>query len=123
VDLRGFLMLICGLLVISCNRSALPLPRTGPNGGKNPTIVPYPPPAARAEIIPVKPGNHVVWVDGSWNWDRRRWVWQKGRWEIPPKGSYYALPKIVEMPDGTIGWLVGGWQKPGGEPEVKNKAD
>ena len=123
MDLRGLVIPICGLLLMACNRSALPLPPTGPNGGKNPIIVPYPPPPARAEIIPQKAGERVVWIDGSWSWDRRRWIWQKGRWEVPPKGSYYATSKTVEMPDGTIGWLPGGWQKPGGEPEQKNKGD
>lgn len=110
MDIRGLLILPFGLWVMACNKSALPLPISGPNEGTTLIVVPYPPPAARAEIIPPKPGNRVVWIDGSWTWDRRHWVWQRGRWEVPPKGAHYATAKIVPMPDGSLGWIVGGWQ-------------
>lgn len=122
MGIRGFVILFCGMFVMACNRSALPLPEARPNEGNSPTIVPYPPPAARAEIIPIKPGERVVWIDGSWNWDRRRWVWQKGRWEVPPTGAYYRLSKILRLPDGTIGWIPGGW-KTKNEQEDAQKAE
>jgi hypothetical protein len=105
------------MFVMACNRSALPLPKTTPNKGTSPTTVPYPPPPARAEIIPQKAGERVVWVDGSWNWDQRRWVWQKGRWEVPPKGAHYRLSKIMRLPDGSLGWLPGGWQTSNDQPD------
>jgi len=110
VDIRGLLILAGSLLVFGCNKSVLPLPPMGPNESTTPIVVPYPPPAARAEIIPPKPGERVVWIDGTWIWDRRRWVWQRGRWEVPPTGAHYALSKIVEMPDGSLNWYPGGWQ-------------
>jgi hypothetical protein len=110
VDIRGLLILCGGLLVMGCKKSALPLPRLGPNEHTAPIVVPYPPPPARPEIITPMPGERVVWIDGSWTWDRRRWIWQRGRWEAPPTGAHYALSKIVHFPDGTLGWIPGGWQ-------------
>ena len=110
MDIRGLVMVCGGLWVAGCNKSALPLPRMGPNEGATPVVVPYPPPPARAEIIPARPGDLVVWIDGSWVWDRRRWVWQRGRWEAPPTGAHYALSKIEQMPNGTLRWFPAGWQ-------------
>lgn len=124
MDIRGLVIALCGIFVMACDKSALPLPRTGPNTNKGMTVVPYPPPAARAEIIPPKPGSRVVWVDGTWNWDRRRWIWQRGRWEAPPTGAYYASAKITRLPDGTIGWTPGGWVLSNGEMASQvNRAD
>lgn len=113
MDIRGFLIFCWGLFVLGCNRSALPLPAMGPNQNSSYTTIPFPPPAPKAEVIPPKPGNRVVWIDGSWTWDRRRWVWQKGKWAVPPTGAHYALAKIVQLPDGSLGWVPGGWQTPG----------
>jgi hypothetical protein len=123
VDIRGFLIVFVCLFVGACSKSVLPLPPSGPNEGTSPVVVPYPPPAARPEIIPAKPGNQVVWVDGVWLWDRRRWVWQMGKWEVPPKGAYYATAKIVPLADGTLGWVAGGWQVPSAQavkPSLSN---
>lgn len=109
MDIRG-LLIVFGLFFSACKQSALPLPRMGPNENQNLISIPYPPPAPRPEMIPTRPGNSVVWIDGSWNWDRRRWVWQKGRWEVPPTGAHYAHAKIVHNPDGSLQWAAGGWQ-------------
>jgi hypothetical protein len=110
VDIRGLLILTSGLLLSACTKSALPLPPTGPNEGTVPIIIPHPPPPVRAEMIPARPGEQVVWIDGVWTWDRRRWVWQGGRWEVPPTGAFYTQPKIVHLPDGSLGYFPGGWQ-------------
>lgn len=116
MDIRGLLILCGGLFVVGCdNKSVLPMPPTGPNESTTPVIVPYPPPAARAEIIPPKPGARVVWIDGTWLWDRRRWIWQKGRWEAPPTGAYYAQSKVVQQADGTLAWYPAGWQTRNGQ--------
>lgn len=123
VKIRGLLYLSVGLFVMACNKSALPLPKTGPNEGTTPVIVPYPPPAARPEIITTKPGDRVVWIDGMWTWDRRRWVWQRGNWEVPPKGAHYATSKVVPMPDGSLGWFAGGWQMPNGQSVTPTRSD
>ncbi|MBK9261353.1 MAG: hypothetical protein IPM54_16310 [Polyangiaceae bacterium] len=105
--------MLSGSLVLSaCNKSALPLPKMGANESTTSITVPYPPPPARPEIVPPKAGDRVVWIDGAWIWDRRRWVWQRGRWEVPPTGAHYAHAKIVQLPDGTLGWVPGGWQMP-----------
>jgi len=122
VDIRGFLIVTGGLFVVACSKSALPLPRTGPNEG-TPIVVPYPPPTARAEIILPKPGDRVVWIDGEWTWDRRRWIWQRGRWEVPPTGAHYATSKIVPMPNGSLGWVAGGWQTPNAQSVAARRRD
>lgn len=121
MDIRGILISSFALAAMGCNQSALPLPKMGPNENTAYTIIPFPPPAAKAEIIPTKPGNRVVWVDGSWTWDRRRWVWQKGKWEVPPSGkAHYALAKVLHLPDGSLGWVPGGWQTPGERAKQTN---
>jgi hypothetical protein len=41
---------------------------------------PYPPPAARVEIVPA-PRRGYVWIPGAWRWDSNRYHWSDGRWE------------------------------------------
>lgn|GEM_PF-4570692 len=112
MDIRGLLISSGCLWLGACNESALPLPKAGPNQTQSAIVVPYPPPPARPEIVPAKTGDRVVWIDGAWSWDRRRWVWQRGRWEVPPTGAHHALPKLEQLPDGSLGWYPGGWQWP-----------
>jgi hypothetical protein len=89
----------------------VPVAPTGPHKGDEPVFVPYPPPAAKPEILPPVEGDaeKAVWVDGEWEWKGTRWMWQSGRWETPYPGSYYAEPEIVRLPDGRIAWYHGTW--------------
>jgi hypothetical protein len=91
--------------------SGAPVPPTGPHTKDRPVFVPFPPPAARPEIIPPVnvPGEGAVWVDGEWEWRGSRWVWQEGRWEVPYNGAYYATPTVVRLPDGRLAWYRGMW--------------
>jgi len=109
-DVRRLIAL--SLLVLAgCGASKLPLPEIGPHVREAPVVVPYPPPAARVEIVPEKPGKRAVWIDGEWLWERRRWVWKAGRWELPPEDSYWAPPVTIRQADGTLAYFAGGWKK------------
>lgn len=92
-------------------QDALPVPVTKEHKGGALVPVPYPPPPARAEVIPEKPTGMTdpVWIDGDWQWKGRRWVWQPGQWVVPDPALAYALPKTLRLSDGTLGWYPGKW--------------
>jgi hypothetical protein len=54
------------------------------------------PPAARVEVIGVRPGPGYVWVAGYWGWSGADYYWVPGRWVIPPQRVYTA-------------WVPGRW--------------
>lgn len=115
------LILVALLGLAGCGGSPIPLPEIGPHVREAPVLVPYPPPAARVEIVPTRPGKQEVWIDGEWTWERRRWVWRRGRWEVPPPNSYWAPPVTMRQSDGSLGFFGGGWRTKGsglpiGEP-------
>ena len=72
--------------------------------------VPYPPPAAAAEVVPAQPASDAVWVDGQWAWRDRYYVWQRGGWVRPPQGAYYATWAKYYAADGTLYFAGGGWR-------------
>jgi len=109
VDFFRVLILSVALALFGCARS-LPLPEIGPHVGEAPVVVPYPAPPARVEVVPERPGEKEVWVDGQWIWSVRRWVWQRGGWQVPPPNSYYAPPVTLRQPDGTLAHFQGGWR-------------
>ncbi len=78
-------------VAIACG-SSLPTPETKahPPTTTRYVEVPYPPPAARAEIIPAKPREGAVWVDGEWSWQGKQWVWESGGWLMAPAKAYLA---------------------------------
>jgi hypothetical protein len=105
----GSLFALAIALATGCG-SGLPTPVTGPHTGDEAKEVPYPPPAARPEIIlKNEAGEGAVWVDGEWQWRGNRWVWRSGRWERPYPGSYYARPTGRRRPDGKLVWYEGTW--------------
>ena len=88
---------------------ALPTPPSGEHVGETPVLVPFPPPPARADIVPDMPKamKKPVWVDGQWMWHATRWVWEPGQWvDLPPK-QIYARPTIVRLSDGKLHWFAG----------------
>ncbi|MEJ7730838.1 MAG: hypothetical protein WKG00_16670 [Polyangiaceae bacterium] len=106
------LALLALALVAGCGAERLPVPPSGPHAGDGTlVVVPFPPPAARAEIIsaPPKEMTSPVWVDGEWQWKGRRWVWQRGQWENLQPGAYYAPSTVITLADGSIGWYGGRW--------------
>jgi hypothetical protein len=73
--------------------------------------VPYPPPAAVAEVIPPKPRDGAVWMDGQWAWRGRYYVWQRGGWILPPPdGAYLAPWTRYYDKDGALFFADGVWR-------------
>lgn len=107
-----FAFACCVAAALSACAAKLPVPPPGPHTGDTPILVPYPPPAARVEIVmPGPPG--AVWVDGQWEWQARRWVWKPGEWVKRVPTSTYAPPATVRLADGTLAWFEGRWHMPG----------
>ena len=71
--------------------------------------VDYPPPPARVEVLPPRPGN-AVWINGEWAWTGRRWSWKPGVWVIPPQGAAYARQVVVRRGDGKLFLAAGTWR-------------
>jgi len=88
---------------------ALPTPPTGPHLHEDPVQVPYPPPAARVDLIQLPPVEmkHAVWIDGQWMWRGRRWVWEPGQWVDLGPNQYYARPTVSWLSDGRLVWFAG----------------
>jgi YXWGXW repeat-containing protein len=77
--------------------------------------VPYPPPAARAEIVPPKPRDGAVWVDGEWSWEGKQWTWQSGGWVMPPARAYFAPWIAFRRSDGKLVFAPGTWHRDDGQ--------
>jgi hypothetical protein len=96
--------------VCSCGSSLpTPLTRPRPDQGPAPFEVPYPPPAARVEIIPPQPEGGAVWVDGEWSWQGKRWVWESGGWMAQPNHTYFSPWRTHREPSGKLFFSPGAW--------------
>jgi hypothetical protein len=69
-----------------------------------------PPPPARVEIIPARPREDAVWLDGEWIWRRSRWAWLSGRWVVPPAGAAFSVWSFVRGVDGRLWYAPGEWR-------------
>jgi hypothetical protein len=72
--------------------------------------VPYPPPAARTEVIPVRPHSGDVWVDGQWNWEGEKWRWQTGGWVTPPARATFQPWMVTRRRDGQVVFAPATWR-------------
>jgi hypothetical protein len=81
--------------------------------------VPYPPPAARVEIIPRKPRDGAVWLDGEWQWEGKVWAWEPGGWVLPPTGAYLAPWVTYRQENGKLLFAPGSWHAEDGSPLPK----
>lgn len=77
-------------------------------------VVPYPPPAARVEVIPPQEDARKVWVDGQWEWDRGRFRWTEGKWVLPPPDAYFTPWSTRRRADGTLIFQSAAWRGPSG---------
>jgi hypothetical protein len=72
------------------------------------------------EIVPARPAELAVWVDGEWIWRRGRWAWLTGRWVTPPAGARFSAWVFVRGADGRLWSAPGMWHDASGAPiEVK----
>lgn len=63
-------------------------------------IVKEAPPAAVREVRPRAPGRDLVWVDGCWRHDGRRYVWSPGRYETARPRQVYVNPRWEKVREG-----------------------
>jgi len=107
-------------VAIACG-SSLPTPETKahPPTTTRYVEVPYPPPAARAEIIPAKPREGAVWVDGEWSWQGKQWVWESGGWLMAPAKAYLAPWIAFRQANGKLVFAPGTWHRDDGQPLAK----
>ncbi len=78
--------------------------------------MPYPPPAAFAEVVPPKPNGDALWIDGHWAWRGGQFVWERGGWVAPPAGSRFAHWRIRYAQDGTLLFAEETWYDPNLKP-------
>ena len=87
---------VSGALVawaIGCGGS-LPRPPTSPHTPEEYSLIPFPPPAIRADLVPAEARPGAYWIDGEWNWNGIRWAWRSGAYVIPPAGATFARWEI-----------------------------
>jgi hypothetical protein len=107
-DLRARLSVVCLLVGTACSASLpTPLPARQPRSAYRP--VPYPPPAAFAEVVPRTPAPEALWVDGHWAWRGGKFVWQRGGWVIAPEGARFAHWRLLYSRDGTLQFAEDTW--------------
>ncbi len=109
-------IVVMGLSLSHACGSSIPAPTTRRHPtGTNYIEIPYPPPAARVEIIPPKPQEGgAVWIDGEWTWQGKSWVWEPGGWVAPPPGSYFASWEMLRLDNGKLLFAPGSWHAPDG---------
>jgi len=103
------------LICVDCGGSRLPPPPYVRQSTAALFEVPYEPPPARTERVPLQPGEDAVWIDGEWTWDGRRWSWKQGRWVVPPRGARFAAWTTVRRVDGALLFAPGVWQDAKGQ--------
>lgn len=114
--------LVALALALAACGSSLPSPVLGthPAGCAAFVEVPYPPPPAKVEMVPEKPREGAIWVDGEWVWRGRRWDWETGGWVMPPAG-HYAPWVLVRRDDGSLYHARGRWFDGEGKPLARPK--
>lgn len=109
--LRATSWIAPALLSLACGSPSLPGPKLAPHSSKDLLPVDYPPPPARAEIVPPQPDGEVVWVDGEWAFRGKKWRWRRGRWvELSASRDLRFAPwTSVRSDDGQLYVAEGRW--------------
>jgi hypothetical protein len=97
-------------VALTCGGRTVPHPRFVQQPTSALVEVPYPPPPARVELVPDRPYDDAVWVDGEWTWQGRRWAWRPGRWVVVPPGVFFSPWTTVRAADGTLYIAEGAWR-------------
>ena len=69
-----------------------------------------PPPPARREMVPVRPGPRYVWVPGYYRAEGNRYVWRSGAWVIPPGRQHRWVPGHWRNSRRGYYWVEGHWR-------------
>lgn len=110
VTASGALIAAAWSVVAACSGPQVPEPELAKPPLAAYVEVPYPPPAALAEIIPPAPRDDAVWIDGQWFWRGNYWVWDKGGWVIPPREARFAPWSTIYRTDGTLLFAEASWR-------------
>lgn len=102
-------VLALGVKIAACG-SGIPQPPAAAQPASALVEVDYPPPPARVEMVPKRPSNDAVWVNGEWLWQGRRWAWRPGMWVVSPKNAAYARRVVVRRGDGKLFYAPGSWR-------------
>jgi len=111
--MRDSAVMVLGALAFAC-APALHHPTYAPQPSDALVAVTQPPPPARVEVLPVRPSEQAVWVDGQWVWRRGRWAWLSGRWVAPPQGAVFLPWVFVRGADGHLWYAPGTWHDAAG---------
>jgi hypothetical protein len=96
-------------LAFACGK-AMPHPPYSPQGTGDLIAVSSEPPPARVEVVPPEPSVGAVWLDGEWQYARKRWVWSPGRWVEPIPGATYSPWQTARATDGSLYMAKGVWR-------------
>ncbi len=61
-------------------------------------------------MIPARPHNGDVWVDGQWNWEGNKWRWDVGGWVTPPRGATFQPWMVTRRRDGQVVFAPATWR-------------
>ena len=106
-------VIVAALAVVAGCAPRLPVAPRGSHADDMPELVPFPPPPARVELIPPRPNQEAVWIDGTWMWTGGRYEWQPGGWAQPVPGATYAPANLVRRRNGELLYYRGVWRVPG----------
>ena len=117
-------------LALGCSSPLRVVPEGPPPADARATIgVEYPPPSAKVESLGKDPGEPCAWMDGHWNWVRRRWQWSPGEWVIAPPRCHRTrqeLKWVADVRSGQLFFTPPMWQPDSGQgvcpPPISCKA-
>jgi len=59
------------------------------------------PPAPRRVVMPPRPSDYAIWIDGYWNWSGYDYVWISGFWEAnPPRNQTWVRDRWANSNQG-----------------------
>jgi hypothetical protein len=101
---------LAALVLVACGTASLPSPALIEHPRDSYIEVPYPPPAALAEIVtPPPPVGDLVWLDGDWTFRGKSYAWRRGGWFSAPTGARYAPSKVLYVAGGSLMFAPGTW--------------
>ncbi len=73
-------------------------------------VNPPPRPAPIREVYVQSPGPGYVWIEGSHDWNGRRWDWHPGRWERPGRPDAVWVRGDFDHDNRGYKWKKGHWR-------------